>query len=86
MPDIEIKCSECGGRFVLAERDQEYYQERGLTWPKRCKACRKGTVLEERFEITCGQCGKTASVPFKPKPGRPVLCPQCFKAMKASQR
>ena len=40
MPDIEIICAECGNTFPFTEREQEYYQERNLTQPKRWKPCR----------------------------------------------
>jgi CxxC-x17-CxxC domain-containing protein len=96
MPDIEITCAECGNAFPFTEREQEYYQERNLTHPKRCKPCRdarrsnfggpKGAGGErQRFEITCDQCGKTDTVPFKPSTGRPVLCGDCFSASRAAQ-
>jgi CxxC-x17-CxxC domain-containing protein len=97
MPDLEITCSECGAPFMFTEREQEYYRERNLTHPKRCKPCRdarranfggsKGQGGErQRFEITCDQCGKHDSVPFKPSSGRPVLCSDCFSASRAQQR
>jgi CxxC-x17-CxxC domain-containing protein len=96
MPDIEITCAECGNAFPFTEREQDYYQERNLTHPKRCKPCRdarrsnfggpKGAGGErQRFEITCDQCGKTDTVPFKPSTGRPVLCGDCFGASRATQ-
>lgn len=31
-----------------------------------------------RTAITCTKCGKAASVPFTPTPGRPVFCRDCF--------
>lgn len=31
-----------------------------------------------RTSITCTKCGKPASVPFTPTPGRPVFCRDCF--------
>ena len=31
-----------------------------------------------RTSITCTKCGKAASVPFTPTPGRPVFCRDCF--------
>jgi CxxC-x17-CxxC domain-containing protein len=34
----------------------------------------------EMFEVACGQCGGVASVPFRPTPGRPVYCRDCFQA------
>ncbi len=40
MPDLEITCSECSTPFMFTEREQEYYRERNLTHPKRCKPCR----------------------------------------------
>jgi CxxC-x17-CxxC domain-containing protein len=97
MPDIEIICAECGNTFPFTEREQEYYQERNLTHPKRCKPCRDarrsnfgasrgGGGERERFEITCDQCGKQDTVPFKPSSGRPVLCGECFSANRAAQR
>ena len=39
----------------------------------------------QRFDITCDQCGKTDTVPFKPSTGRPVLCGECFGASRAAQ-
>jgi CxxC-x17-CxxC domain-containing protein len=29
-------------------------------------------------EIKCADCGKTATVPFKPTPGKPVYCRECL--------
>jgi len=98
MPDLEITCSECSAPFMFTEREQEYYRERNLTHPKRCKPCRdarranfggskqQGGGDRQRFEITCDQCGKNDSVPFKPSTGRPVLCSDCFSASRAQQR
>src|SRR5260370_22716995 len=89
MPDIEITCVECGETFPFTEREQEYYRERNLTHPKRCKPCRDARRANfggsrgagrgrQRFEITRDQCGNTASVPFQPSTGRPELCRACF--------
>jgi CxxC-x17-CxxC domain-containing protein len=36
------------------------------------------TSTGTRTEITCTKCGKAASVPFVPTPGRPVFCRDCF--------
>jgi CxxC-x17-CxxC domain-containing protein len=99
MPDLEITCAECGTAFPFGEREQDYYHERGLSHPKRCKPCRDarrqnfgssrqggGGAEREKFEIVCDQCGKPDSVPFKPQPGRPVLCGYCFSASRAQNR
>jgi len=100
MPDMEITCAECGNSFPFTEREQDYYRERGLSHPKRCKPCRDarranfggskagggGGAERERFDIVCDQCGKPDTVPFKPQVGRPVLCAYCFSASRAQNR
>ena len=100
MPDLDITCAECGSTFPFTEREQDYYRERGLSHPKRCKPCRDarrqnfggakqgggGGAERERFDIVCDQCGKPDTVPFKPQVGRPVLCGYCFSASRAQNR
>ena len=39
-----------------------------------------GKVL---YEAVCADCCKTCKVPFRPKEGRPVYCPECFAIRKA---
>jgi len=41
----------------------------------------EGTVqsAREMFEAECGACGGVARVPFRPTPGRPVYCRDCFQ-------
>ena len=36
------------------------------------------SMTGNRTSITCTTCGKAASVPFTPTPGRPVFCRDCF--------
>jgi CxxC-x17-CxxC domain-containing protein len=33
----------------------------------------------ELFEAVCADCGKTASVPFRPSGSKPVYCSDCFQ-------
>ena len=33
----------------------------------------------QMFPATCGKCGRSCEVPFKPTGDRPVLCNDCFK-------
>ena len=35
------------------------------------------------FEIVCMECGITTQVPFKPIPGKPVFCQECYKKSKS---
>jgi CxxC-x17-CxxC domain-containing protein len=36
------------------------------------------TTNKTAFEIKCTDCGKTATVPFKPTAGKPAYCKTCF--------
>lgn len=35
--------------------------------------------VRESFEITCAECGKRTTVPFKPAGNRPVYCRDCYR-------
>ena len=39
---------------------------------------RGGGVPREMFDAVCAQCGAETKVPFKPMPGRPVYCRDCY--------
>lgn len=36
----------------------------------------------ESFKITCSNCGKESTVPFKPDGTRPVFCRDCYAKKK----
>jgi CxxC-x17-CxxC domain-containing protein len=36
------------------------------------------TIQKSMFEIKCTDCGKAATVPFKPTVGKPAYCKTCF--------
>jgi CxxC-x17-CxxC domain-containing protein len=38
-----------------------------------------GGADRQMFDVTCTRCGSAAQVPFKPTPGREVLCRDCFR-------
>ncbi len=45
------------------------------------KPQRRDTRSRDRGEMTkvvCDKCGKNCEVPFKPTPGKPVYCDECF--------
>lgn len=39
--DKGVKCRDCGKVFVIAEKEQEWYNERNWELPKRCLRCRQ---------------------------------------------
>jgi CxxC-x17-CxxC domain-containing protein len=95
--DRQLICSDCGQEFTFSSEDQAFFQERGYSTPKRCKACRQakknqpsgGGGYPRRSEsqgttVTCSACGKQTTVPFEPRGDRPVYCQDCFNSRKGS--
>ena len=41
LTDYEIQCVDCGQSFIFKAEDQDFYQSRGFSEPKRCPACRQ---------------------------------------------
>lgn len=41
MQDKKIVCKVCGQEFDFTAGQQEFFQERGLTEPKKCKKCKE---------------------------------------------
>ena len=82
--DEKLVCEDCGAEFDFTAGEQEFYAEKGLVnKPKRCPACRKQRRVQNRkkrrmFEAVCTKCGAQTQVPFKPIPGKDVLCKECF--------
>ena len=36
----------------------------------------------QMYDATCGECGTSCQIPFRPRQGRPVLCRDCFRKTK----
>ena len=39
--DITVRCADCDTEFTITADEQSFYKNKGLTLPKRCKACRQ---------------------------------------------
>ena len=46
MADKQITCADCGKQFTFSDDEQQFFQERGYTDPKRCKECRQAKKAE----------------------------------------
>ena len=46
MADKQIRCADCGQQFNFSQGEQEFYQSRGMSEPKRCKECRAAKKAE----------------------------------------
>ena len=96
MQDQTLKCKDCGADFIWTSGEQEFYKQKGFTNPPtRCPNCRAkkkadmqggmgGGGMRQDFPITCSNCGKQDTVPFKPMGNKPVLCRDCFKSQRAN--
>jgi CxxC-x17-CxxC domain-containing protein len=92
LADKTLTCRDCGKEFVFTAGEQEFYASRGLQHePSRCPECRtarrrsRGGYGQTRqmFTAVCADCGAETQVPFEPKEGRPVYCPDCYAKRKA---
>jgi CxxC-x17-CxxC domain-containing protein len=93
--DMQITCSDCGQEFTFSAADQQFFQERGYSTPKRCKPCRMAKKNEQGGSgyrsapsqgtpVICSGCGQPTTVPFEPRGDRPVYCRDCYTARKGS--
>jgi CxxC-x17-CxxC domain-containing protein len=86
--DKVLICVDCGAEFVFTAGEQMFFADKGFKHePKRCKLCKtkrnqnEGSRTYQRVEsvISCSQCGRETTVPFKPTQGRPVYCRECYQ-------
>ena len=46
MPKIYRECVQCTNDFYIKEEDQEFFESKGLEFPKRCWPCRQKNKRE----------------------------------------
>jgi CxxC-x17-CxxC domain-containing protein len=87
--DKNVTCQDCGQSFTFTADDQEFFNTKGYTEPKRCPSCRQVRKAErgdggsygsvrEMHAVVCAECGQQTEVPFLPRGDRPVYCRACF--------
>lgn len=93
-----LTCQDCHQPFEFSYGEQQYYKERSLGDPTRCKDCREkrrtaprsGTLgnmpgqPRQMYNTICADCGNQTQVPFEPRPGSAVYCRSCYPAHKRS--
>ncbi len=95
--DKTLTCQDCGQQFTFSADDQSFHAMKGFTnEPKRCDSCRQARRSErnggysqgqrEMHTVVCAECGKDATVQFKPSGDRPVYCSDCFSKQRTSAR
>lgn len=89
LTDKTLVCVGCKEQFTFSASEQGFFKERKLEHPpKRCFQCRKERrekrgsrpVVSQNdvYPITCSDCGKADTVPFKPHGDKPVYCRPCL--------
>ena len=82
MEDKTITCRDCSSDFEFSAGEQEFYAEKELSEPQRCKDCRAKKKAQfnsrEMHDAVCAECDADCQVPFKPNGEKPVLCRECF--------
>jgi len=99
--DKVLKCRDCGEEFVFTAGEQSFYKDRGFQHePTRCRRCRdekkrqsgaappsstSSSAAREFHEAVCSSCGQMTQVPFRPTPGKPVYCRDCFQSVRTGK-
>lgn len=72
--DKTLTCADCGTQFIFTADDQQFYQDRGFTEPKRCRNCRSARRVERDGADSGGSFNRS------PRPERElfdVVCSNC---------
>ena len=51
MRNMWYTCVQCGKKFELSEAEKDFYEEKNLSLPKRCKECRKRNRIEKNEAV-----------------------------------
>ena len=97
--DKSLQCVDCGAGFVWTAGEQAFYADKHFTHePRRCRACKAKRAAarpaeppsaprdRHEAEATCTACGRATTVPFRPSPGRPIYCRECFQQRRRGGR
>lgn len=89
--DKVLNCMDCGTEFLFTAGEQMFFADKGFKHePKRCKPCKtkrnqsRNNYQRTETVISCSQCGRETTVPFKPTQGRPVYCRECYQHRRAT--
>ena len=79
--DRTLACSDCGRNFVFTVKDQEFYEERGFSDPRRCPECRAARKASRTGDRPSGGEGRGGySRPDRTdRPMYDVVCARCGK-------
>ena len=93
---IQEQCIECKNTFHIHEKEVEFFVQRELNIPKRCKQCRterknspNKTVSQvatigkpPMYEAECDHCYRLTQLSFIPHPNKAIYCRICWEGIK----
>ena len=92
--DKNLNCVDCGTEFLWTAGEQLFFADKNFkNEPKRCKGCKAKRASRPRRRRRYGARARRNDdqllgmrqgnhVPFRPDPGRPVFCRECFQQRK----
>jgi len=76
--DRTLTCADCGQEFVFTASEQQFYQERGFSDPRRCRSCRAARKASMGSGDSMGGGGGGYDSGYR-REMFPVICAQCGK-------
>ncbi|OGH97268.1 MAG: hypothetical protein A2039_02965 [Candidatus Melainabacteria bacterium GWA2_34_9] len=73
--DQELQCVECGQGFIFSGEDQEFYQQKRYSTPKRCPVCRANRKMNDTRGGGGGRSGGGGG--RGPRPQFKAVCAAC---------
>ncbi len=82
---VEAEINRWSGMMGNDEDDNKYQSNRPHDAKPHDAKPRMDVAGEMKYPVVCSLCGKNTTVNFKPTPGRPVYCAECFAKIKAEK-
>ncbi len=79
LTDQTLVCNDCGAEFVFSASEQEFFQQKGFSAPRRCKPCRDAAKAA-KGQSGGGYGGGRSSGGYGDRPAREmhdVICGGC---------
>lgn len=78
------KCTKCGEEFLIIDKEEAFYKEKGYPLPEMCPKDRQERRKSDRHErelygYNCDSCGKDIVVAFDPPGDWIIYCKQCYQ-------
>ena len=71
---MNLTCRQCGREFMFTKGEQEFYELKGFTLPRRCTECRS-TKQNQPHHLVCSQCGTDL------EKGASIYCTACLASV-----